>query len=586
MIINLDKIKIFSAILLFFTSFTAWAVKAKPGVISYTEPDGSTIEIILHGDDHFHYATTIDGYLLLPNKDDFYEFAVLNSNGVPSLSGVRVSKGSFRSDFVRAEDCVNLIRSNRDEAISVKNRTVHAGDLKYRYSTSAFPTTGSPHSLVILVEYPDYGFNVENPKEYFEEFLNGENFTADRATGSCREFYIDNSNGSFIPTFDIYGPVMLKNNRSYYGRGDETNACQMVVEAVEYLDDIIDFTQYDHNDDGYVDSIYIIYSDKGEADGGPRDSVWPYSWELEEEGVSLSADGVKFNTYGVSNELQVDGEMVGIGTFTHEFGHVLGLPDLYNTYNAYDNSTPNEWSVMDSGSYNNDSRTPCNFSSFERYSLGWLQPDEIVASGEYTIPELSGSNRAFIMTTEEDPDEFFMAEYRNHTGWDAYLPATGMLIWHIQFNQKAWDENTVNNTSSHHYVDLLRADNTTSKNSYAGDPYPGSKEVTEINATTKPALLSWGGNALNVLSLSEIQEIDKEYVTFKANVSENRVPAGIDDVKDENDISISGNIISIKSGICDIYDLSGRRVATLSPDSPAMLDKGIYIAAGRKILIK
>ena len=549
----MDYKRILFGISLSIVSFSGWAVKAKPEIIDYVQPDGTTIKMRLHGDENYHYATDIDGHLMTLNKGGFYEYAA-NDVTVKTL-------------------------------MAESNNGRRKGSPKYRYSSSAFPTVGEPHSLVILVEYPDYGFNVENPKEYFEEFLNGDNFQKDGATGSCKKFYSENSYGAFIPTFDVYGPVKLKNNRRYYGGGNELNAYEMVVEAVEALDSQVDFSRYDHNDDGYVDSVYIIYSDKGEADGGPAEAVWPYSWELEEEGISLSADGVKFNTYGCSNELQSDNQIEGIGTFTHEFGHVLGLPDLYNTSNSYDNSTPDVWSLMDSGSYHNDCRTPCNLSSFERYSLGWLSPEELLASGEYLLGNLADTNKAFIMTTEEKEEEFFIAEYRRKSGWDSYLPAEGMLVWHIDFNQDAWDENIVNNNSRHQYAMLVRADGTNGSDTFNGDPFPGNKRVTEFGSTTTPALQSWNGNNLNVLALTDIRESGEGSLYFTVTVNEFRGDAGIGEMVSESGITVSGDRISVSEGSFPVYDVSGKRIGIVSHEKDIVLNKGIYIVNGKKIII-
>lgn len=554
-------------------SFSCMAVKAKPGVIDFIDGDGKSVQILLHGDESFHFVTDTQDNVMVLNEKNIFEYLLLNDKPI------------------KGEEYIRNIESNRflkDKVVSGRNLCAPASrKAKYTYSTSAFPTIGEPHSLVILVEYPDYGFNVENPKDYFEDFLNGENFTRDNGTGSVRKFYVENSKGAFKPTYDIYGPVKLKNKRRYYGGGNEENAKYMVVEAVEALDDTVDFSQYDHNDDGYVDSIYIIYSDKGEANGGPSESVWPYSWELEDEGVFLSADGVKFNTYGCSNEIQGVGVMEGIGTFTHEFGHVLGLPDLYNTEKYSDYSTPLEWSLMDSGSYNNDSRTPCNLSSFERYSLGWLTPEELVASGNYSIGNLADTNKAFIMTSEENEDEFFILEYRMNTGWDTYLPSHGILIWHIDFSQTLWDFNTVNNINTHQYVRLVRADNQADKRTLEGDPFPGINMVTEFGKDTNPALKSWNNMDLNVTLLSNIAEnVDDERCTFDVEVNEFRGSTGMQVSVIGSQFFISDQYIMVSEGEYPVYDLSGRAVGVVSKGNPLKLNKGIYISSGKKIMIK
>lgn len=542
----------------------SWAVKAKPGLIDYKQSDGTVIKIQIHGDEQFNYITDAAGNLLQITDDGKVTAACDKEKERVAL---KTTNGRF-------------YKSSRNFA------TRSSGDAKYRYSTSAFPTKGEPHSLVILVEYPDHGFNVADPKEYFDDFLNGDNFKRDRATGSVKSFFTENSYGAFVPTYDVYGPVMLAHNRIHYGAGyNDTYAYEMVIEAVEALDEEVDFSQYDHNDDGFVDSVYLIYSDKGQADGGPTETVWPYSWELVEEGVTLIADGVQFNTYGVSNELQSDGQMAGIGTFTHEFGHVLGLPDLYNTENSGDHTTPEDWSLMDSGSYLNDCRTPPNLSSFERYSLGWLSPDLIYTSGSYSLEPLPDSHKAYIIPSEENEDEFFMLEYRWQEGWDKYLPYHGMLVWHIDFVQAQWDLNTVNNNNRHQYVELIRADNTKNVSTFAGDPFPGVVGVTSFSNNTTPALLTWLKHETNVTSIYDIEESESK-VTFKAETREERVPTGVGSLSEAINFSIIDKTVYVEEGIHYIYDISGRQTGIVTPDKPISLDNGIYILAGKKILVK
>lgn len=571
-----------------------YAVKAKPGLVDYVQPDGTSIRIQLVGDEFSHYTLSADGHLLILNDKETYEYAVLGNAGVPVLSGVSASLpvSTVKGRLAGAEDVTlsqakNIRLTSRSKNIA--KESVSPGDPKYRFASCAFPPSGTPHSIVVLVEYPDYRFSMSDPNEYYEDFLNGDNFTRDKGTGSCRQYFMENSAGQFQPTFDVYGPVMMKYNRRYYGAGQEIHASEMVVEAVEFLDATVDFSQYDHNDDGYVDSIFIIYAERGEADGGPSESVWPHSWELEEAGLYVTVDGVKVNSYGCSNEL--DGGSLrptGIGTFVHEFCHVLGLPDLYNTNSSSDDTTPGDWSVLDAGPYNGDGRTPPNMSSFERYSLGWLSPEEIVSSGELSLGALPETNKAYIMTTEENPDEFFIMDYRLQEGWDAPLPYHGMLIWHVDFQQRKWDYNEPNNDRRHQCVDLVRADDIKTSKSAINDPFPGQKQrYTEFSTKTTPALLSWDGDPLNVTGITDIREENRS-VVFTATVTEDRTQSsGLCKLpSDEVDFSISGNNVICTKGRCDIYDISGRRVGIATPDIQVSLMPGLYIIQGSKILIK
>lgn len=570
-------------------------VRAKPGIIEIEQPDGSFISGLLYGDERNHYATTDDGFLIIANKEGFFEYAVADSDGQPIASGVRANSFSKRSEneklMLRKVDSPALISavkarvSKRSEIESRIMRGAPSGELKYGYSTAAFPLKGEPHTIVVLVEYKDVKFTVEDPNDYFTRFLNSDDFTDNGATGSCRQYFIDNSMGLFQPHFDLYGPVELKNNRRYYGAGEEENAVEMVIEAVKALDPEVDFSRYDHNNDGYVDNIYVIYAGAGEANGGPAESVWPHSWELEQEGISLMVDGVKINTYGCSNEL-VTGHAEGIGTYTHEFCHVLGLPDLYNTVNSYDQSTPNYWSILDNGPYCNESRTPPYLSSFERYSLGWLSPREIYATGDYVLLNLSESNQAYIMTTEKNPDEFYMLEFRKQVGWDAYLPSHGMLAWHIDFNQNLWDMNLPNFQSSRQCVKLVCADLKSDLYSTDGDPFPGSGSVTEFSYNGSPKLGDWNGRPLNVIGIYDITETDNK-ITFHAETSEDRSQNAIGTIEDvpASDLLLLGNVLSSEKEYT-VYDIAGRIVGSVNASAPLQLRNGLYVAGGRKIIVK
>lgn len=599
--INLKNIhrRVIFFLILITSTLAASAVKAKPGIIKVDQPDGSVLSIRLIGDEKVRYTLSEDGFLLLQNPEGFYEYAVQNSDRGVVTSGVRATDKAIRSSgeisFLSNIDKNAMLQGIDIQKISLPKFNKHrvatrAGNVsgngtRYTYSTAAFPVFGEPHSIVVLVEYQDHQFSMPDPRGYFSRMLNQAGFSDNDGTGSVRDYFIDNSMGQFKPTFDVYGPIRLKNMRKYYGAGNEQKAGEMVVEAVESLDDSVNFRNYDHNNDGYVDSIYIIYASYGEADGGPSESVWPYSWELEAEGYKLQVDGVKINAYGCSNELDYKlKKPAGIGTFTHEFGHVIGLPDLYNTVSSSDFSTPLDWNIMDSGNYNNDSHTPANFSAFERYSLGWMDCREILCSGNYSIENLADSNKAFIIPSEENPNEFYLVENRQQKGWDEFLPGHGMLVWHVDFVQKHWDANTVNDNKNHQYVRLVRADNSSNSMDLSAASFPGSKNITEFGWSTTPKLASWKDTPLNVALISNISE-NNEIISFMAKTLENR--SGVDSVLNDSDvILIEGNKIIVKGeGIYPVFDLTGRIVGNASSQNPVVATPGIYIVNNKKFIL-
>ena len=384
-----------------------------------------------------------------------------------------------------------------------------------------FPSKGQQKGLVILVEFSDVKFKIENPKDYYEKMLNGEDFTDYLSTGSAKQYFLENSNGQFDISFDVIGPIILDKPSTYYGEnnywGEDIRPYEMIVDACDilYKEQRVNFADYDKNNDGQIDNVYVFYAGYGEADGGGLNTIWPHSWEMTDAGVHKEYDNLKLNHYACSNELQYysDGTIMpdGIGTFCHEFCHVMGLPDFYSTIGG-GAFTPENWTLLDSGSYNNMSRTPPFLSAYERFVFGWLTPLDINSVEMINLQPIGDSNEAYIIHTDKQ-NEYFILENRQQKDWDKYLPHHGMLVWHIDFNQRVWDNNTVNVNPRHQYIDLVEADGIPSNWTRDGDAFPGLYEKTELSATTNPALVSWSGKPINV-TIRNIHEDENGNINF------------------------------------------------------------------------
>lgn len=441
------------------------------------QPDGSVATLRQCGDENFHYFVDANGATLVEAEDGYYR--QVDRESVKSLQKQQAAK---KNQYYR----------NRSKSISL----------------------GEKRFLVILVEYADVEFTVGN-QSLFNDMMNKEGYDYGGATGSCRDYYDDNSMGQFKPQFDVVGPVKLSQNRAYYGannsRGEDIGAAQMVMEACKAVDAQVNFADYDADGDGYVDNVYVFYAGYGEHDTGISDAIWPHSFDLINSGSgTVVLDGVSVNHYATSNELQGSGVFTGIGVFCHEFNHVLGLPDLYSTTYS-DSFTPGSWSIMDMGGYCNQGFTPPYMTAYERYDMGWLEPIELDKPATINLRDIS-ENEAYRVTTES-ANEYFLFENRQQEGWDTYIPGHGMLVWHIDFNQTVWDYNIVNNYDYHQYVDIEEADNVMTDASRAGDAFPGTANVTSFTDSTTPSMLSWAGEAQNK-PITEITE-SGGVVTFK-----------------------------------------------------------------------
>lgn len=506
------------------TAIGAMAVPAKRTTFIATQPDGTQVTLTRAGDEFNKYFLTDDNQVVVGNKTDGYYFAKVDAaSGCIAASEIKATDAANRTAAQTAfVSTLNHMKLN--EAMSKTSRmsriTPRDGERSYAPSKSkaslpaqsgvglfpgsTFPKTGSPKGLIILVEYSDVKFNSSyDAGDYFRRMVNEKGFSDYNGTGSVSDWFAVASMGQFTPDFDVYGPVTLPNKQAYYGgnnsRGDDLRPEEMIIDGCTLLDSQINFKDYDTDGDGYVDNVFVFYAGQGEASYGSDDTVWPHQWELTSAGKSLVLDGVRIDRYACSNEWERTAPD-GIGTFVHEFSHVMGLPDLYHTTeNVY--YTPCNWSVMDYGPYNNDGRTPPTYSIFERNAMGWIDPivlDSTPRSIE--LAHIEESNEGCLIPTSKNT-EFFLLENRQQQGWDKYLPGHGMLIWHIDYNSTVWRNNSVNNTKSHQYVDIEEANNNPAGNNATALrnwAFPGtSGQYTSFTDNTTPNMKTWAGVSLN-----------------------------------------------------------------------------------------
>ena len=422
---------------------SAYAVPAYRGWQTRTQPDGTTITIRQVGDEFYHYWETEDGKIAAEQPDGTF---VVTDEQHPT-----------DAQFKALRKASNMYKSRPRRAIGERNF--------------------APKGLVILVQFANVSFKSANNATAFDNMLNQEGYSYGGATGSAVDYFKAQSNGQYVPVFDVFGPVTLPNNLVYYGEEGTINGSQendmymadFVIDAVKAADAAgCDFSKYDSDNDGYVDIVYFFYAGLGQAAGGTSETIWPHNWELASalyygqthgnSGYSYSnlpsLDGKRINNYVCSAELKSDGSRSGIGTLCHEFSHVLGMPDYYDTnYGTNDNNgvTPGTWSLMDQGSYNNDEMTPPNYSIYDKYFMGWATPKLLATDAKANVTMTTGYDDAYQITggtsllPYTNTGTIYYIENRQKTGWDAGLPGSGMLVWQVKYNSTAWSNNKPNN---------------------------------------------------------------------------------------------------------------------------------------------
>ena len=507
-------------------AMTMQAVPAWRGAIKAVQPDGTTITFYIHGDENSHECVTADGYRLLQDQQGAYRYAKLDKasrlvcDGSPiahNPSERKAAELKYVSTLTLAKD-LRIANSAAKVKKAVSSQAKIGMGTMSRFQVGNYPTKGEGRCLVLLVQFSDVKFSLD--KDYHTRMLNEEGFADNGATGSARDYYIAQSGGQFKPTFDVVGPITLTRSERYYGQNDswlgkDLNVGKMIAEACRAAKDEygVDFSQYDGDGDGKVDMVYVIYAGYGEHAGGGENTIWPHKYQLSSTGDLLTLDGKTIDTYACSSELFGYKGTVssGIGTVCHEFGHVLGLADHYDTGDAT-NYQLGRYDIMDYGSYNNDGNTPPSYNAFERMTLGWMTPTEINERAEgLTLENIAQSNKAYIVNTS-NPDEFYLIENRQQTGWDSYIKSSGMMITHVDFNEKAWLNNSLNTDASHPRFCLVEADNEKGYDEYLGketeknDLYPilGNDSFTD-NST--PAAKPYTGEQLNKW-LTDIENTD------------------------------------------------------------------------------
>ena len=521
--------KVVTMMLLCGLSLAAYAVPAKRGWQTRTQADGTTIEVQQFGDEFYHYMLNRDGK------------QVREVNGMYVVVGDAPSK-----EVARARRAKGVARRQRKDV----------GTEPYL----------APKGIIILANFKDVSYKSVNTQAVMDSLVNAKNCQVNKDGNtrypSAAQYFRDQSYGQYNPIFDVYGPVTLSRNTSYYGTddpsqdpGDDQHAADAIVEACKLADAAYDinWSDYDWNNDGEIDFVYVIYAGKGQADGGATTTIWPHNWEVSSAryydgydgkyctytAAQCKVGGLTINNYACSGELNGwDGSLNGIGTFCHEFGHVLGLPDLYDTDygTVYENClSPNDWNIMDGGSYNGDGHCPPNYDPWEKEFFGWHTPInlgsegqnvslyangtenyqayQINASGTYVGPTVSGLR--------------YYIENRQAVGWDAPLTGHGLLIWKVNFNASAWENNAPNNskTSGSPLYTVVSATGTKigwdgSTDNCPKNPFPGTGNKTSWSGVSGKPLLNIN-ESNQIVTLTYIEEpapvVDPFTLTFMAN---------------------------------------------------------------------
>ncbi len=495
------RYSLFVFLLLFLLSKTLTAVPAFPGLIEFEQPDGEIIELYLRGDEKINWAETTDGYTILATKDGEYQYAVKDKQGDLVFSGVAVSGKNKRN--TQEMELLESIPQGLFFSSRQTDLFLSVWEAKDKAVTKGFPTTGDQSLLCILVETSDIPFT--KTQDDFDALFNQVNYTIDGATGSLKDYYLETSYGQLNITVDVVGPFTAENDMEHYG-SDWDGARELATEAVHLADSVVDYSQYDSTNDGWVDAFYMIFSGYGEEAGGGPNTIWSHAWYIE----PVELDGVWVARYACSPELRGNsGENITrIGVVGHEFGHVLGAPDYYDTDGEgsgghFDGT--GRWDMMASGTWNNWGATPAHHNPYTKaYTFQWATPTLLEKDTTVALHNSVEDPNSFYRINTTTRNEFYLLENRREIGFDEFVPGSGLLIYHAH-SQIENSGNAVNTGHPQRFypVNAGALSNPDDNVDSYGDinssstPFPGSSQSTLFSDVSLPGSLSWADGVTN-----------------------------------------------------------------------------------------
>ncbi len=520
------------ALLSLFPLRESFAVPAAPVIHLLQQTDGSEFSARQWGDEWSHGWETVDGYSIVPDtKTKDWKYAVTNSKGRLIASTKSVGKGLPSKGLKKH---LRPTGKRRDEILARKSTPLVSGSAGSAavVRESIVPPAGAANVPVILVNFSNTTTTYSSVD--FDTRLFG------TGNKSMKDYYEEVSYGAFSVSAGpsgVAGWYTASKRHNYYGRNDiygyDVHPAELVIEALQAADAAgLNFAPYDMDGDCYVDVVAIVHQGSGEEAGGPATDIWPHRWDLfsaayygDGSGVYTTNDtaacgSIKVNDYMIQPEILWGGQQT-MGVFAHEYGHALGLPDLYDIDNSSEGI--GDWGLMAGGSWNyvtTPGDTPAHMSAWSKYFLGWVSPLQV--SGALTAEPIDQAATAadvyqFLPGSPSTGGEYFLIENRQRASgsFDEGLPGSGLAIWHID-ESKATSNNTDNSnecyppsdcSTTHYRVALVQSDNNWNlekgnNRGDNGDVYPGSTSNTSFTDTSLPDSDLYDGSPGNVFVTS------------------------------------------------------------------------------------
>jgi len=460
-------------------------ISACPDYFEYSQPDGTKFMARKFGDARYHWMETEDGWTIKKNKaTKKYEYLDLESNGRFKHTSFEVGKVDPAAKGLRKHlrERKDVIKEKQSLSASLSAPAPSSSSQTPQRTVS---TTGTVKNLVILANFSDTSTTFSQSD--FNGLFNTIGYNENYADGSFKDYYLEVSYGNLTVETTVSAWVTLPHGMAYYGANDssgyDVRPREMVEDAIAALDATgFNFAPFDEDGDGWVDSFSVIHQGQGEEAGGGENTIWSHKWGLSSP---VTVDGVKIQLYHTEPE-KLGSYLTTIGVICHEFGHALGLPDLYDT--DYSSSGIGDWGIMASGSWNLSGMRPAHMCAWSKAQLGWVSPTVLNSSqNDIPVAKLSQNAEAYKITAGMVSNEYLLIENRQTSGgdFDEGLPHDGMLIYHID------DSQSDNDDESRYLVKVLQADGDNDlengiNQGDSGDPFPGATYNRYLDGDTNP----------------------------------------------------------------------------------------------------
>jgi len=557
-------------------TFIMTAKPAVNGPVLLSQPDGSLLPAIVRGDEFLRILSDLQGHALIQDSDGWYCYATYSPDGTKKSSGYPA--GRQAPSHVISESSYIPFTALTLRSAGLR-RPIEATRTLRRLSLREEEGPVTKKCIVLLAQFSD--LEMTYTQDDFVKMVCQEGYSENGATGSVLDYFNDQLRGDIEVQFEVGPVVTLDGTKKYYGSNDgdirDMNISKAIEEACRKSAEAgVDFSLFDGDGDGQVDNVFVLFAGRDEADGGGEDCIWSHQYNLSYTGDSFSLSGKIIDNYAVSTEFGAwyDEEytlmygFAGIGSFCHEYSHVVGLMDLYDADGEGSGGLADGlWvttGIMDGANRNNRNRTPANYNAIDYDALGIGNPEEL-KPGNYVLEPIS-RNRRFLKFESGVPGEYYLFECRDNSGWDEFIGGRGLAVYHIDKSERnsgysdyyqkdltaeqRWMFNQINCRPDHPCARMLpswpEARSFDEGGYYVGVPsmvfWPYGKN-NSLSPVSEPPFVFWSGDACQ-FAITDIS-MSGDNVSFK--VISNAGVVLPNPIIDKNDVFQDGAIIQWSS---------------------------------------